>query len=59
MVSRGTGGARGLASLDAAQMISYTGEGKDWIIGIYQQPLAGIMGILCLFGTGCLLWFWL
>ncbi|NQZ64301.1 MAG: CPBP family intramembrane metalloprotease domain-containing protein, partial [Crocosphaera sp.] len=48
-----------LASLDAAQMISYTGEGKDWIIGIYQQPLAGIMGILCLFGTGCLLWFWL
>ncbi len=49
----------GLASLDAAQMISYTGEGKDWIIGIYPQPLAGIMGILCLFGTGCLLWFWL
>ena len=48
----------GLASLDAAQMISYTAEGKDWIIGIYQQPLAGIMGIFCLLGTGSLLWFW-
>lgn len=48
----------GLASLDAAQMISYTEKGKDWIIGIYQQPLAGIMGIFCLLGTGSLLWFW-
>ena len=47
----------GLAVLDAAQMISYTGEGKDWVVGVYQQPLAGMMGILCLLGTGCLLWF--
>ncbi|MDJ0510356.1 MAG: CPBP family intramembrane metalloprotease [Crocosphaera sp.] len=48
----------GLSSLDAAQLISYTGKGKDWIIGIYQQPLAGIMGILCLLGTSILLCYW-
>ncbi|MDJ0601803.1 MAG: CPBP family intramembrane metalloprotease [Crocosphaera sp.] len=48
----------GLASLDAAQMLTYTGKGKDWIIGIYQQPLAGMMGILCLLGTGGVLWFY-
>lgn len=47
----------GLASLDAAQMIAYTDKGKSWIIGIYQQPLAGTMGIFCLLGTGCILWF--
>ncbi len=45
----------GLASLDAAQMIAYTGKGKDWIIGIYQQPLGGLMGILCLLGTALVL----
>ncbi|EAZ88780.1 CPBP family intramembrane glutamic endopeptidase [Crocosphaera chwakensis] len=47
----------GLASLDAADMIAYTGKGKDWIIGMYQQPLGGMMGILCLLGTGLVLWF--
>lgn len=36
----------GLSSLDAAQLISYTGKGKNWMIGINQQPLAGVMGIL-------------
>lgn len=45
----------GLASLDSGQMIAYTGKGRDWIIGIYQQPLGGIMGILCLLGTGLVL----
>ncbi|MDJ0730606.1 MAG: CPBP family intramembrane metalloprotease [Crocosphaera sp.] len=49
----------GLASLDAAQIISYTGKGKDWIIGIHQQPLAGMMGIFCLLGTSFVLWPWL
>ncbi len=48
----------GLSSLDAAQLISYTGKGKNWMIGINQQPLAGVMGILCLLGTGLILWPW-
>ena len=48
----------GLTGLDTAKMIAYTEQGKDWMIGLYQQPLAGIMGIFCLLGTGCLLWFW-
>ncbi|MGK7955627.1 MAG: lysostaphin resistance A-like protein [Crocosphaera sp.] len=48
----------GLASLDTAKMIVYTGQGKDWMVGVYQQPLAGIMGIFCLFATGCILWLW-
>ena len=47
----------GLSSLEAAHLISYTSQGKDWIIGIYQQPLAGMMGILCLLGTSILLWY--
>ncbi|WP_107670641.1 CPBP family intramembrane glutamic endopeptidase [Cyanothece sp. BG0011] len=48
----------GLASLDAAQMINYTRNSQDWLIGLYEQPLAGMMGILCLFGTGGILWLW-
>ncbi|MGK7940388.1 MAG: lysostaphin resistance A-like protein [Crocosphaera sp.] len=47
----------GLSSLEAAQLTSYTGKGKNWIIGIYQQPLAGMMGILCLLATSVLLWY--
>jgi membrane protease YdiL (CAAX protease family) len=46
----------GLSSLDAAQLISYTGQGKNWMIGINQQPLAGVMGILFLLVTGLFLW---
>ncbi|HAC64658.1 MAG TPA: CPBP family intramembrane metalloprotease domain-containing protein [Cyanothece sp. UBA12306] len=46
----------GLASLDAAQLISYTGKGSYWFIGWGKQPLAGMAGILCLLGTGLILW---
>ena len=42
----------GLSCLDAAQLISYTDKGLNWIIGIGKQPLAGLAGILCLLGTG-------
>ncbi|WP_416245250.1 lysostaphin resistance A-like protein [Crocosphaera sp. XPORK-15E] len=48
----------GLSCLDAAQMISYKDEKIEWIIGINKQPLAGVMGILCLLGTGLILWQW-
>ena len=46
----------GLASLDGAQLISYTDQGSDWVIGWGKQPLAGIAGIVCLLGTGLILW---
>ncbi len=46
----------GLASLDAAELISYTGKGSNWVIGWGKQPLAGIAGILCLLGTSLILW---
>ncbi len=45
----------GLASVEAAGLISYTEKGKDWIIGLKKQPLAGLAGILCLLGTGWVL----
>lgn len=45
----------GLSCLDAAQLISYTGKGWNWVIGIGQQPLAGLTGFICLVGTGVLL----
>ena len=48
----------GIASLDAAQAIKYTGKGPDWMTGLGQQPLAGMMGLLFLAGTGVGLW-WL
>ncbi len=42
----------GLTCLDTAQLISYTDKSPNWITGIAAKPLAGIMGILCLVGTG-------
>jgi membrane protease YdiL (CAAX protease family) len=44
-----------LSSLDAAQLLSYTGKGSAWLTGLKGQPLAGASGILCLLGTGAVL----
>ena len=48
----------GLSCLEEAQLISYTGKGSVWMTGAAKQPLAGISGIICLLGTGAVLW-WL
>ncbi len=48
----------GIASLDTAQAIAYTGKGPSWMTGLGEQPLAGGMGLLFLVGTGVGLW-WL
>ncbi|GAB4529870.1 MAG: type II CAAX endopeptidase family protein [Pleurocapsa sp.] len=48
----------GLSCLDTAELITYTDNSKNWLIGINQQPLAGVAGILCLLFTGVVLW-WL
>ena len=45
-----------IASLDSAQIISYTGKAGEWITGQAGKPLAGIVGILCLLATGGILW---
>jgi uncharacterized protein len=41
----------GLTCLDAAQLITYNKSASPWLIGWYQQPLAGIAGFICLIGT--------
>ncbi len=48
----------GLASLDAAELLSYSPTSPNWIVGIGKQPLAGIAGISCLLLTGLVLWKW-
>ena len=44
-----------IASLDTAQMVSYTGIGSEWVTGKNGKPLAGVAGILCLLATGSIL----
>jgi uncharacterized protein len=46
-----TGWVWGLTCLDAAQLITYQESASPWLIGWYQQPLAGIAGLICLLGT--------
>jgi len=46
----------GLTCLDSAQLITYTGKGSHWFTGLSGKPLAGVAGILCLVGTGVVLW---
>lgn len=45
-----------LWSLDTAGLFVYTGKGSPWLVGWGNQPLAGLAGIVCLGGTGAILW---
>ncbi len=45
-----------IATIDTAQLISPTGKGFVWLTGFGGKPLAGVMGILFLLGTGGALW---
>jgi uncharacterized protein len=45
----------GLTCLDAAQMITYQKTAPIWFVGKYQQPLAGVAGILALVFTSMVL----
>ncbi|MGL5880793.1 MAG: lysostaphin resistance A-like protein, partial [Xenococcaceae cyanobacterium] len=47
----------GLSCLDSAQLITYTDKVSPWLSGINKQPLAGLAGIVCLLGTGAILFF--
>lgn len=46
----------GMASLDTAESIAYSGKGPEWMTGLAGKPLAGGMAILLLLGTGAILW---
>lgn len=47
----------GLALLDSAELMTYSDLGSPWLKGFNNNPLAGLAGILCLFGTGLGLFF--
>ena len=46
----------GLSFLDAAELISYTDGVSTEVVRWKKQPLARMSGILCLLGTGLVLW---
>jgi hypothetical protein len=44
-----------MASLDTATLVSYPSSAPDWLVGLGEKPLAGLLGLLFLLGTGLLL----
>ncbi|WP_298904942.1 type II CAAX endopeptidase family protein [uncultured Nostoc sp.] len=46
-----------IATLDTAELITYTGKVSDWFTGKNKKPLAGLAGIICVLGTGVIIWF--
>ncbi len=46
----------GMASLDSADLIRYTGRTSEWLTGLKKKPLAGAMGLLFLLTTAGMLW---
>ncbi|YAI81561.1 MAG: CPBP family intramembrane glutamic endopeptidase [cyanobacterium endosymbiont of Rhopalodia sterrenbergii] len=46
----------GLSYINAAELISYTAKGAAGEVSWKKQPLARVSGILCLLGTGLILW---
>ncbi|MDZ8032597.1 type II CAAX endopeptidase family protein [Nostoc sp. DedSLP04] len=46
-----------IATIDTAQLITYTGKASDWFTGKNKKPLAGLAGIICVLGTGVIIWF--
>ncbi|AFY49452.1 CAAX amino terminal protease family [Nostoc sp. PCC 7524] len=45
-----------IASIDTAQLVTYTGTVSEWWTGKNKKPLAGVTGIICILGTGLILW---
>ncbi len=46
-----------IATIDTAELINYTGIVSDWFTGKNKKPLAGLAGIICVLGTGVIIWF--
>ncbi|MBD2357756.1 CPBP family intramembrane metalloprotease [Tolypothrix sp. FACHB-123] len=45
-----------IATLDTAELITYTGKVSEWLTGKNKKPLAGLAGIFCVLLTGIILW---
>lgn len=45
-----------IATVDTAELITYTGKTSEWFTGKNKKPLAGAAGIICVLGTGLILW---
>jgi membrane protease YdiL (CAAX protease family) len=46
-----------IATIDTAELITYTDKVSPWVTGINKKPLAGLTGIICVLSTGVvLLW---
>lgn len=51
-----TGWVWAIASLDTLKMVTYTGNGSEWVTGKNGKPLAGAAGIVCMVAVGAVLW---
>ncbi|MFY0608822.1 MAG: CPBP family intramembrane metalloprotease [Candidatus Atelocyanobacterium thalassa] len=51
-----TGWILGISLLESTKLITYKDLKGNYIVGIGQKPLAGIMGVLSLLVTGIVLW---
>jgi membrane protease YdiL (CAAX protease family) len=45
----------GIASLETTQVIAYSDRAPQWLTGFDGKPLAGLLGLLLLLGTGAIL----
>ncbi|MEA5618894.1 CPBP family intramembrane glutamic endopeptidase [Cronbergia sp. UHCC 0137] len=45
-----------IATIDTAELITYTGQVSEWVTGKNKKPLAGLTGIVCVLVTGIILW---
>jgi uncharacterized protein len=45
-----------IATLDTAELITYTGKVSEWVTGKNKKPLAGVAGIVCVLIAGGILW---
>nr|WP_322661934.1 type II CAAX endopeptidase family protein [Dendronalium sp. ChiSLP03b]MDZ8206897.1 type II CAAX endopeptidase family protein [Dendronalium sp. ChiSLP03b] len=45
-----------IATIDTAELITYTGKVSEWFTGKNKKPLAGVAGIVCVLGTSLILW---
>ncbi|WP_414756168.1 lysostaphin resistance A-like protein [Anabaena sp. CCY 9910] len=45
-----------IATIDTAQLVTYTGKVSEWWTGKNKKPLAGVTGIICVLGTTLILW---